>query len=399
MFVIETKGAKMNLSIEQFEVSVIIPCLNEESTVRNCVRGAQGSISAARISGEVIVVDNGSTDNTAAAAKETGARVLQEKKTGYGAALIKGLQEASGKFMVFADADESYDFSYIGAFVEEMRKGADFVIGSRFRGGIEKGAMPFLHRYLGTPVITSIVRLFFGVKVSDINCGMRGLTRGAYLRLGLVCEGMEFASEMIAKAGKQRLKIVEIPIYFRKDKRGRRSHLNTFKDGWRHLRFILLFSPKWLFLFPGMVLFGAGFLFMLLILFDFFSYLGIFSMLVCQSMIFLGMQFILYGISSHGFKQFLEYNRHEDKFYRIFKEFTIEKGIIAGSIILLAGLIVTFFSGMDIFRFIAAGESPVFKPDATKWGFLGVTLVILGFQLAISSFYICLFNIQTKKQP
>ncbi len=389
----------MNVSIKQLEVSVIIPCLNEEGTVRNCVRGAQGSMSAAGINGEVIVVDNGSTDNTAAAAKDAGARVLQEKKKGYGLALIKGLREASGKFMVFADADESYDFSYIGAFVKEMRKGADFVIGSRFRGGIEKGAMPFLHRYLGTPVITSIVRLFFGVKVSDINCGMRGLTREAYLRLGLVCEGMEFASEMIAKAAKLNLKIVEIPIYFRKDKRGRRSHLNTFQDGWRHLRFILLFSPKWLFLFPGMILFGAGFLFMLLILFDFFNYLGIFSMLICQSMIFLGTQFILYGISSHGFKQFLEYNRQEDKFYRIFKKFTIEKGIIAGSIILLAGLTVTIFSGMDIFRFIAAGGSPVFKADATKWGFLGVTLAILGFQLVISSFYICLFNIQTKKQP
>jgi len=385
---------------KQIEVSVIIPGLNEAGTIANCIRTAQEAIKQAAFAGEVIVVDNGSTDTMAVVAREAGARVIREEKIGYGLALIKGLKEAEGKFMVFADADQSYDFSYLKAFVEAMRAGADFVIGSRFRGGMEKGAMSFLHRYLGTPAITSIVRLFFGVKLSDINCGMRGLTKEAYRRLGLVCEGMEFASEMIVKAAKQRLRITEIPIYFKKDKRGHRSHLNTFKDGWRHLRFILLFSPKWLFLFPGMILFAGGFVFMLLILFDISKYLGIFSMLVCQSLIFLGTQFILYGISSHGFMQFLEYNREEDKFYRIFKKFTIEKGIITGTIIFLVGFIIAVFSGIEILRFvIAMGGESIFKADATKWGFLGTTLVILGFQLVISSFYICLFNIQTKRKP
>jgi len=376
------------------DVSVVIPCFNEERTVGSCVVKARAALKETGLSGEIIVVDNASTDRSAEAAIKHGARVIEEKRKGYGSTLIRGFNEARGKYVVFADADESYNFGYTGEFVRRLKGGADFVIGSRFRGKIEKGAMPFLHRYLGTPVLTMILRIFFRINITDVNCGMRGMSREAFLKLNVSCTGMEFASEMIVKSALAGIKIEEMPIDFRKDKRGRAPHLNTFRDGWRHLRLILLFAPKWIFLIPGLLSFFSGIVFMTFVLLAETKYLGIFTMILCQGLVLLGAQFIFYGISSYGVSQFLQYHNERDGFYRFFRSFTIEKGIILGAVVLAAGLMIIVAAGLNIHQHLITTDEFIFNSKATKWGIFGMSFSILGFQMIISSFYLCLFNIK-----
>ncbi len=250
------------------DLSVVMPCLNEDETIGNCIDLALDTMRCEGIEGEVLVVDNGSVDNSVSVALEHGARVVHEDSKGYGCALNRGFKEALGKYIVFADADESYDFAYVSEFYKRLRNGKDLVIGNRLNERIEKGAMPWLHRYLGTPVLTFFARVLFRLRIRDINCGMRGISKEAYNKLELLCTGMEFASEMMIKAKIQGLVIDEFPIDFKRDKRNRPPHLNTFRDGWRHMRFILLFAPKNTFLLFGLPLISVGIILMLLILFS-----------------------------------------------------------------------------------------------------------------------------------
>src|SRR5687767_10394655 len=236
------------------ELTVLMPCLDEAETVGRCVAKARGFLERAGIQGEVLVVDNGSSDGSVRLAEQAGARVVQERRRGYGNALRSGIEQARGRFVVMGDADDSYDFSALDPFLERLRAGADLVIGNRFQGGIAARAMPPLHRYLGNPVLTGIGRLFFRSPVGDFHCGLRGFRRDAIVALGLSTEGMEFASEMVVRATVEGLRIVEVPTTLAPDGRSRRPHLRTFRDGWRHLRFLLLFSPRWLFLYPGVIL-------------------------------------------------------------------------------------------------------------------------------------------------
>jgi len=236
------------------ELTILMPCLNEARTLGNCIDRALTYLSGAQVAGEVLVADNGSTDGSQAIALARGARVITASARGYGAALIAGISAAHGRFVVMGDSDESYDFSDLDAFVYQLRAGYQLVMGNRFKGGIAEGAMPFLHRYLGNPVLSFIGRLFFKSPVGDFHCGLRGFDRQAITQLGLRCEGMEFASEMIVKASLSNLKIAEVPTTLTKDGRGRAPHLRTWRDGWRHLRFLLLFTPRWLFLYPGALL-------------------------------------------------------------------------------------------------------------------------------------------------
>jgi len=231
-----------------------MPCLNEAKTLGACIDQANRFLAKSELTGEILVADNGSRDGSQTIARDHGARVLEVAKRGYGAALIAGTRAAQGRFVVMGDSDESYDFSDLTPFLTSLRNGSQLVIGNRFQGGIAQGAMPLLHRYLGNPVLSFLGRLFFKASIGDFHCGLRGFDRKAILGLGLRCEGMEFASEMIVKASLQGLKITEVPTTLSKDGRGRPPHLRTWRDGWRHLRFLLLFTPRWLLLYPGLAL-------------------------------------------------------------------------------------------------------------------------------------------------
>jgi glycosyltransferase involved in cell wall biosynthesis len=240
------------------ELTVLMPCLNEVQTLGGCIVQAQAFIRSAGIAAEVLIADNGSTDGSQALAQSMGARVIQVEERGYGAALRAGIRSARGRFVVMGDSDLSYDFRNLQHFLEALRAGTDLVVGNRFIGGIRPGAMPWLHRYLGNPVLSFIGRRFFGGPLRDFHCGLRGFNRASMLRLDLVTPGMEFASEMIIKALQADLRVAEVPTTLVKDGRDRPPHLNTWRDGWRHLRFLLLYAPRWLFLYPGLALALVG---------------------------------------------------------------------------------------------------------------------------------------------
>src|SRR6201997_1332118 len=240
------------------ELTVVMPCLNEAETVATCVRKAVRFIADSGISGEVLVADNGSTDGSRQLAEDAGARVVPIPERGYGNALMGGIIAARGEYVIMGDADDSYDFTNLMPFVTELRKGYDLVMGNRFKGGIAPGAMPPLHKYLGNPVLSFIGRLFFPSAIGDFHCGLRGFNRESALQLNLQATGMEFASEMVVKATLWGRDISEVPATLKKDGRSRPPHLRSWRDGWRHLRFLLLFSPRWLFLLPGVLLFVFG---------------------------------------------------------------------------------------------------------------------------------------------
>jgi glycosyltransferase involved in cell wall biosynthesis len=240
------------------ELTILMPCLNEAETIEICVRKAMGFLESRGIRGEVVVADNGSTDGSQALAQACGARIVPIPKRGYGAALLGGIAAARGTFIIMADADDSYDFTALDPFMEKLRGGYELVMGNRFRGGVKPNAMPPLHRYLGNPVLTGIGRLFFNSPCGDFHCGLRGFKREAMMTLGLSSPGMEFASEMVVKATLRKLRIAEVPTTLSPDGRSRAPHLRSWRDGWRHLRFLLLFSPVWLFFYPGLALLLLG---------------------------------------------------------------------------------------------------------------------------------------------
>src|SRR5881397_2514052 len=240
------------------ELSIVMPCLNEAETLATCIRKARAAIVKLGVEAEIVVADNGSSDGSQALARELGVRVVDVERKGYGSALIGGIAAAQGRFVIMGDADDSYDFTAIGPLLDKLRDGCDLVMGNRFTGGIREGAMVWSHRWVGNPALTFISRVFFHTPVGDMHCGLRGFRKDAYERLRLRASGMEFASEMVVKATLQRMKIAEVPITLHPDGRSRPPHLRTWRDGWRHLRFMLLFSPRWLFLAPGLVLAVLG---------------------------------------------------------------------------------------------------------------------------------------------
>lgn len=276
-----------------------MPCLNEERTVGTCIEKAQSSFKKNPASYEIIIADNGSTDNSIKIAKKAGAKVVHVDRKGYGAALQGGIEQASGKYIIIGDCDDSYDFTKIYSFIDKLRQGNDLVMGNRFAGGIMPGSMPLLHKFLGNPLFSFIGRLFFRSKVGDFCCGLRGFTKEAWRKLDLQTTGMEYAIEMIVKATAQGMKIDETPIILHKDGRIRSPHLQTWSDGWKHLRFMLLFAPTWLFLLPGLLLFIFGGLFFVLAAPHAFTVLGIrldvHTLLVSSVLMIIGIQTIILG--------------------------------------------------------------------------------------------------------
>src|SRR5512135_1852884 len=277
-----------------------MPCLNEAETVATCVRKAIGFLAESGISGEVLVADNGSTDGSQQLAEEAGARVVPISDKGYGNALMGGIIAANGKYVIMGDADDSYDFTNLMPFVDELRKGADLVMGNRFRGGIAPGAMPPLHKYLGNPVLSFIGRLFFRSKIGDFHCGLRGFSRDSVMALNLQATGMEFASELVVKAALYGQRVTEVPTTLAKDGRSRPPHLRSWRDGWRHLRFMLLFSPRWMFLLPGVGCFLLGLIVSLALIAGPLEVagvgFGVHTMLVAGFLCMLGHQLLVFGL-------------------------------------------------------------------------------------------------------
>jgi glycosyltransferase involved in cell wall biosynthesis len=333
---------------ETIEVSVVMPCLNEAETLGICIGKAQRALREANVAGEIVVADNGSSDGSVEIAERLGARVVHVKARGYGNALMGGIAAASGKYIVMGDADDSYNFGHVLRFLEPLRQGADLVMGNRFRGGIQKAAMPPLHRYFGNPALTWLGRLFFRSPVGDFYCGLRGFRKDAYERLGLRTTGMEFATEMIVKATLLKLQIAEVPTTLSPDGRSRPPHLRTWRDGWRTLRFFLLYSPRWLFLYPGLAFMMIGVLLGLWLLPSPRAMggvtLDVHTMLYSAAFVLLGFQAITFAVFTKFFAVSEGLLPPDPTLDKLFQYITLEVGLAIGALLATAGLAISLYA-------------------------------------------------------
>jgi len=325
------------------ELSIVLPCLNEAETLGAVIDRARRFLAAYNIAGEVIVADNGSTDGSIEIAQEAGARVVPVPERGYGAALMGGIRAARGEFVAMGDADQSYDFMGLMPFLERLRTGSDLVMGNRFLGGIGRGAMPRLHRYLGNPVLSFAGRLFFNAPIGDFHCGLRAFRRDSILALDLSAPGMEFASEMVVRSQLRGLKIEEVPTTLAKDGRSRPPHLRSWRDGWRHLKFLLTFAPRWLYIYPGLALIAASLAAFLVLLPGFVTIgevrLGVNSLLFLGFGIIVGFQLTSMGLIASLFGVRESYWQGSGRLHRIKRWLSIDRGCIIGGTMILAGLI------------------------------------------------------------
>jgi glycosyltransferase involved in cell wall biosynthesis len=376
------------------ELSVVMPCLNEARTVRACVTKAMQCMELMGMHGEVVVADNGSTDGSVGFAAAAGARVVAVSGRGYGSALLGGIAQARGRFVIMGDADESYDFGSLGPFVEKLRAGYGLVMGDRFRGGIRPGAMPALHRYLGNPVLSGVGRLFFKCPCHDMHCGLRGFDREAILGLGLRSTGMEFASEMIVKATLAGLRIAEVPTVLHPDGRDRPPHLRTWRDGWRHLSFLLLYSPRWLFLFPGMLLFVLG-LCAVLWLLPGARHMGgarldIHTFLFAAAAVIVGHQAMLFSFFADAIASAGKRFPHDALLARWLGRVKPEGGLLAGSILVALGL------GMSFWAVRAWGQASFGNLDPSREMRLvvpAVTATVIGCQTILASLLLAVLRL------
>ncbi|NML07621.1 glycosyltransferase family 2 protein [Sphingomonas sp. G-3-2-10] len=327
---------------EAIELSIVMPCLNEAETLAVCVKKAKAFLADHGLKGEVIVADNGSTDGSQQIANALGARIVHVPARGYGAALIGGIEAAKGKYVAMGDADDSYDFGGLMPFVEQLRDGAELVMGNRFQGGIEEGAMPPLHRYLGNPVLSFLGRTFFRIPVGDFHCGLRAFNRDSIQKLGLTAPGMEFASEMVVKAAIEKLDIREVPTTLKPDGRSRPPHLRTWRDGWRHLRFLLIFAPKFLFLYPGVALAAVG-LFGVLGLIGGDVHVGgvefgIHTMIFAAMAVLMGSQLIGLSVMARRYGTIAGMWPESGLMRRVRNWFSVERACILGGLMLTGGI-------------------------------------------------------------
>ena len=375
------------------ELTILMPCLNEAATVAKCVEKARTFLQRIGLEGEVLVADNGSSDGSPELAARAGARVVRIPERGYGAALAGGIAAAQGRYVIMGDADDSYDFSRLDPFVEKLREGYPLVMGNRFRGGIQEGAMPPLHRYLGNPVLSFIGRLFFHAPVGDFHCGLRAFDRDAVHSLGLRARGMEFASELVVKAALAGWRIAEVPTTLAPDGRGRPPHLRSWRDGWRHLRFLLLFSPRWLFLYPGFALLvlGLGFTTALRMgpvrIGD--AGLDIHSMLYACAAALLGLQLCLFALFARVSAQASGLLPRSAVLAQLLALFTLERGLLAGLAIAAAGFTwsaVAFWQWRET-GFGALDPRVVMRDTIPASG-----LMVGGMQVMLASFLVSLLK-------
>jgi glycosyltransferase involved in cell wall biosynthesis len=378
----------------ELELTILMPCLNEAETLETCIVQARAFMDRAGIAGEVLIADNGSTDGSQELAERAGARVVHISQKGYGAALIGGIEAAHGTYVAMGDADDSYDFGTLLPFVEKLRAGADLVMGNRFQGGIGPGAMPPLHRYLGNPVLSFVGRLFFHAPVGDFHCGLRAFRRDAIMGLQLRTTGMEFASEMVVKASLAGLDLQEVPTTLRKDGRSRPPHLRSWRDGWRHLRFLMLYSPSWLFLYPGLVLTVLGLVATVALLvgpinvgslgFD------VGTLLFTLAATVVGYQGLVFALLSHAYAEqegFLPPSR----FHKFHAWLNLEKSIGLGVGIFIIGVVLSFVS---LFQWRDAGFGGLAPEDSIRSAVPAVLGLVLGNQTVLFGLFLSFLRIR-----
>jgi hypothetical protein len=376
--------------MQNVELTVVMPCLNEAETVATCVRKAVTFLAEHHIDGEVIVADNGSTDDSQQLAEDAGARVIPIAERGYGNALIGGIMAARGRYVIMGDADDSYDFTALMPFIDRLRAGADLVMGNRFQGGIAARAMPALHRYLGNPVLSFIGRLFFRINVGDFHCGLRGFRKDSVLALGLQASGMEFASEMVVKATLAGQQVEEVPTTLSPDGRSRPPHLRSWRDGWRHLRFLLLFSPRWLFLIPGGLLFALGLVIGVAVTsapltagamtFD------LSTLAVASAMVVTGFQAVLFAFFTQVYASEEGFLPSGAMVNRLLAVWDLERVLLVGGLLALAG-----FTGLVASFAVWDGALRVIVPS--------VTALILSCQLILGAFFLSILGIRRTRHP
>lgn len=379
------------------ELSIVMPCLNEAETLAICIDKAHAFLESNNISGEIIVADNGSTDGSQVIAETHRARVVNVSTRGYGAALMGGIKASRGQYVIMGDADDSYSFNELEPFVARLREGYDLVMGNRFKGGIKSGAMPKLNRYLGNPVLTGIGRLFFKSPAGDFHCGLRGFSKSSIERLDLQTTGMEFASEMIVKATLNKLRITEVPTTLSPDGRSRPPHLRRWRDGWRHLRFLLIYSPRWLFLYPGITFIALG----LAVMFALMSgpktingvTFDIHTMLYAAILVIIGLQTVAFALFSKVFAINARLIPDDDRVKFVLKIITLERGLILGVLLSLIGI------AGSIYAFIAWGErsfGPLVPSSMMRIVIPSLTFLAVGIQIIFASFFLSVLGVKHK---
>jgi glycosyltransferase involved in cell wall biosynthesis len=392
-----TSGPSSLGPLETPELSVVLPCLDEAATIGVCIEQVRKTLLANNISGEIIVADNGSNDNSRDIAQAFGASVVLVESRGYGSALMGGIAAARGKYIVMGDADGSYDFSHIPLFLDKLRSGCALVMGNRFQGGIRPGAMPPLHRYFGNPFLTAIGRLFFRANCHDFYCGLRGFTKAAYENMTLRTTGMEFASEMVVKATLFNMPVCEVPTTLSPDGRPGRSHLRTWHDGFRGLRFLLLYSPRWLFLYPGLSLLLVGIATAAWLLPGprkvGHSVLDIHTLLYAVVAILTGSQAVIFAFFTKVFGITEGLLPEDPRLTRAFRIFNLEKGLLAGGSLLTAGICIAVYS---FYLWNRAGFGPMNPVVLVRLVAAVIVSVTVGVEIVLSSFFLSILGIARK---
>lgn len=383
----------------KLELTILMPCLNEAETLEVCIEKALGYLERSGVIGEVLVADNGSTDGSQDLARKAGARVVDVPQKGYGAALIGGIDAAGGEFIIMGDADDSYDFANLDAFVERLRAGDDLVMGNRFRGGIEPGAMPPLHKYLGNPVLSTIGRVLFRSAIKDFHCGLRGFRKDSMQSLHLITTGMEFASEMVVKSTLAGVKISEVPTTLKKDGRSRPPHLRSWRDGWRHLRFLLIYSPGWLYAVPGTALFLAGIIGAVVLAFGDLQVGGLGLSTVTQLYLaaatMVGYQGMLFFILTKL------YARHEGFVLprrrgsaAVIERFTVERAVFTGAGVFVLGLIA---AAAQVIAWGASGFGALDPLEAMRSAIPAALAMMLGVQTVMAGFFAGVLSVPVRR--
>ena len=385
-------------SDSNIELSVVMPCLDEAETLQICIEKAMTTFQKLQVRGEVVIADNGSTDGSREIALRCGARVVDVPIPGYGSALMGGIEAARGEYIIMGDADDSYDFTALGVFLDKLREGYDLVMGNRFHGGIQPGAMPPLHRYLGNPVLTGIGRLLFKSESHDFHCGLRGFHRDTIDRMNLQTTGMEFASEMVVKAALLGMRVTEVPTTLSPDGRSHPPHLRSWRDGWRHLRFLLLYSPRWLFLYPGVLLMFLGVAVGLWILpgarrlggieFD------IHTLIYAAAAVYLGYQSISFAVFTKIYAVSEGLMPEDPRLSRLFKFVTLEVGVAVGLLLVLLGLAGTVWALTDW-----GGRSfgPLEPTETLRIVIPSSLALSLGVQIVLTSFFLSVLGMRRKR--